>query len=1395
MKTENYLREIRDIFAHLAFRTKLDNNNGYSDLNKYVELLFMSIFGQIYDKEFKQFTKVNYPTIDLYSFDNEIAIQISSDSSTTKVKKTLNMFIDNNFDLKYKKLYILFLKDESNIKKESIQKILVNSNYSKKLIKTSIFSSESLLDFSRLCKEIENLPSETIEKIHSHLDFQFPQRVSRMETLQKDIPEYPEVQHHITRHLTNTDHTDYWAQFFEKETLVSLVIQCLENVEETRIIVKANAGQGKSVELDHLAHQLQQTGYDISPVLINIKNYTSKLNKFISEKYPHWNDADKSNALLLIDGLDEINPSAQQDFISDFNHLLECNPKLKVICTIRSNFDSRFFSCDKNHFKEYFIHPLFEKDILNYINQYSQQSDVLKKLIKKPWVKDIVSIPFYLVELVDLSNDHNKKLPNNLKDFYHLIIQRRLDRDYYKYKGRLDKEEVFKTLQKIAIYMTLQGINSVKLSKLTQLNNFSKEDYKSIPFFSIYEDNLEDHLSFLHNNFQEFLAAEWLSRQSWEVISAIIFNDKTSYLNTKLLNTTVILFSILDKKTHIYTSLTYKIKYTDYTIFFYVEKERLAFTERFDIFKKFILDGKEKGLAYLSGDFSEQDLFNFIDYDIAGLNFILDELKEDSKSSNHFHSLLYLIWGFPAKKLTKRKTTEILLLIQEFILKTGYKELEYELLIKIAHQLGKFDEGFLNNFVKKCPLFNHRLVLTRVIELIDQNNIPNQFENIIKKAEDLSKNGTNWVNNHERIFSKYVLDNLHHSNYQYLLNQLSADNNFYLTKLLNARKYFGSNSLKFIDQVYLKLAEIANKNNSEEVIGNLIHYINEIHYDSYSRDTYGDLTLFFSNIREKDLFRILLTNNTILERGYIFNKLFDLENTDCSKEIIELYRQTHIDADRLKMIYLNTFSNASTTSLNLSRFMSTEFPDEFRIITPLSTLQNQWNEWKINGLKLLSNKKEYIQKIHQVVDYIKDHYPEFINEQGILDFDYRYHDLLNRQFENSIVIDFVDYKSHNNIIDTIPYLLDDDQAWHIHLGKQIKLHQYEESQKLIVLKNALQDYVHSILSSIDFTSCREKELNRDNIEVQIAIWFKEGIIHLPFETAIQLICHDSIDEHTLDRVRMNDFLIEIHSLETIKPYLIKIIQDQLSSTKDVALAIRTCIDHKIKDIEEEIFEMLCFGEIRLRILCSDYLIKMEYNNNILMRYLEDNPLVSHDWQMSLVEYLYNNEINHSSLLAVIEGQVEFDPDLEYMDYIPRSLCKYGLRLGSHKCMLIFFKYLKDNKYPDSNIRYEYFENIRQLYPDELFLLCLEAIEIYKDHIRDHGRSDICGMLDNNITNLASEDVDKYHQTILLYNRLIIENKDTIPSIRSLEWWKIRLTKKFQERNSRYLSESKVLSLI
>lgn len=772
------------------------------------------------------------------------------------------------------------------------------------------------------------------------------------------------------------------AQFCERKTLLNLVKDRIKTDDIIRLILRASAGQGKSIELDNIAYEIRQLQLGIIPLKIYIKNYTSDLHLFISRKYPFWEDINKSQVMLLIDGVDELSPSSQQNFISDFNHLLESNTKLQIICTIRSNFDSNFFSRNKNPFEEYFLHPIFEKDVEDFINQHSQRTEELKKLIKKPWSKNIVSIPFYLTELVELSNETNKELPDNLRDFYMLIIKNRIKEDYYKYSKRLDKEDVFYTVQKIAIYMTLQGLNSIKVSKAKQLFSFSKEDFKTIPFFSIYEDGLDNHLSFLHNNFQEFLAAEWLSKFSYRCISTIIFNDLTGYLNTKLLNTTVILFSILDKQSDIYSLLNSKIRITDYTILFYVEKDRLPSPERLDIFKRFILDGKEKGLAYLAGDFNDQNLLNFIDYDMDGFDFIIEELKINRNSSNHFHSLLYLVSGFLKSKLTKRRTLTLLSLIEEFIVMKGLKETEYDILLEIVNQLNKFNEDFVNNVLKKCPLITHRLVLTKAIELIHQNKISDQFNYVISNVENISKNGSNWASNHERIFSKYVLDNLDYTNYLFLLRELSVDNNFYLTHLLNVNEYFGDSSLKYIDRLYSKLAHLANENNSVEVINSFIYYLNEINYDSYSRNEYGDPLIFFNNLEQEDLFQFLLTNHKILKRGYIFNKLFDLEKTNRSREIIELYQQNSIDADRLKIVYCNTCNNNSSTSLSLSQFMSTEFPNEFGIITPLSIIENQRDTWKKNGIKSLSNRKEYIKNIEQVINYIKDNNPELIVDFG-----------------------------------------------------------------------------------------------------------------------------------------------------------------------------------------------------------------------------------------------------------------------------------------------------------------------------------------------------------------------------------------------------------------------------
>ncbi|KKO92456.1 hypothetical protein AAW12_04970 [Sphingobacterium sp. Ag1] len=1394
MTTKDYLEETRSILAYLSLRIKLDNINGYTDFNKYSEILLKSIFSHIYSCEFKQFEKINHPAIDIYSLDHKVAIQISSESSTKKIKKCLSDFIINEFHLKYEKLYIIFLTQQSSVNQSSLDKIVNNETFNSILVKACIFNKENVLDFNQLYKLIENLPQEDLKKIHQCLKDSVPTWLAHKEPLKIRIPSHPQNDRYIQRHLTSIDYKDYWGQYFEKKTLITIANEKIERLEPIRILIKANAGQGKTSELDHIANQIQLVKRHLIPLRINLKNYTNNLNSFIKEKYGFWDKLDdKSEILLLIDGLDEIPATIQRNFISEYNHLIESNEKIQIISTIRTNFESSFYTSN-NGFSEYYINPLYENDIILYIEKYSQQSNVLKTLVNKSWAKSIISIPFYLQEMVTLSNDSEKKLPKNLKDFYNKIITSRIERDYIKYNGYLEKNEIFLGIQKAAIFMTLQGLNSIKFGKLKNLISFNKENYRSNPFFSIHEDDLEMNISFIHNNFQEFLSAQWLAQLEWKNISNILFNKKLGYLNPKLLNTTVILFSILDGKSEVYQSLLSQIKSMDFTILLKLEKERIPLPERLQIFKDYVYKGKHEGIAYLAGDFSEQTLLGFIDYDTEIFDFIMEELNECNISSNHFHSLLYLILELAKIRLTKGKSSYMFTIIQKYILQKGYKEDEYQIMLKIVDEINLFDQFFLNNIAKRCPSINNRVILTTIIKLIDKHEIPNQFEYIISKAEHLIKDSSNRVLDHKRIFSKYIIKNLEIDNYKHLLTRLSIEENFFLVSLFSEKEHFDYPRLTFFDQIYIRLAELYKQNKNSEVINDFILYINEIYYSYNSNDRYGDPLIFFKNLGRADLLNLLLTSNPFLKNGYIINKLFDLELKDQSNEIINLYKANLIDFPRLKSIYLNTCSASSATSLTLSKFMSSKFPKKFTVIKSLNDLQSRQKKWLQNGLNALKNRKEFIKQIEEVIHYIINDNPQIIDDKGFVNFDYRYREHLDEIFENSILIDTIESEAQYHNIDIFPFLFSEDRNWYTMLGNQIILRKYHDSHDLLMeLKSHLQNYVDLILTSTNFTKSYELELAPDSIDVQIAKWFKESIIELPFDVSIQLLCHPAIDFHTNDGIRMNDFLIKLNSFETIKPYLIDIISNRTAHNYSILLGIKYCIDYEVIEVKEEIIEILFSKETYLNAICSEYLIKFNCNDTLL-KYLMGNPNITEDWQLNILNFLHNNELNHRFLIEIVENQQIFENDLDYYNYIPKSICRNGLKLGSRKCMLLIFQSFKNKRFND-NLHYSDFDKVELLYPNEIFTLCLDTLEIYKDHIEDHGRSTVCGILDNIIATIAADDVEKFQKTIKFYDNLIEENLSSHPNIKSLEWWKIRLTKRFEERNSNFLSEKEALELI
>lgn len=76
-------------FAELQNRIKLDNKTGRTDINKMCEAMFIPILNMVYGWKLESCTIPNAPGYDLQDTTNHVVVQVTSDTSIDKVRKTI----------------------------------------------------------------------------------------------------------------------------------------------------------------------------------------------------------------------------------------------------------------------------------------------------------------------------------------------------------------------------------------------------------------------------------------------------------------------------------------------------------------------------------------------------------------------------------------------------------------------------------------------------------------------------------------------------------------------------------------------------------------------------------------------------------------------------------------------------------------------------------------------------------------------------------------------------------------------------------------------------------------------------------------------------------------------------------------------------------------------------------------------------------------------------------------------------------------------------------------------------------------------------------------------------------------------------------------------------------
>lgn len=160
MNREIYLKNIAESLALLSNQVSILNAVNLYDINIVAEDFFPGLLNLIYGYELENANHIekNAPAIDLVDKKNRIAIQVTSDNSSTKINHTIDEFVKNKSYQLYDRLVVLILTQKKN--------------YSTVFNTQETFAFEKtrdIWDVKDIIKDIRKLDNEQLKGISEYL--------------------------------------------------------------------------------------------------------------------------------------------------------------------------------------------------------------------------------------------------------------------------------------------------------------------------------------------------------------------------------------------------------------------------------------------------------------------------------------------------------------------------------------------------------------------------------------------------------------------------------------------------------------------------------------------------------------------------------------------------------------------------------------------------------------------------------------------------------------------------------------------------------------------------------------------------------------------------------------------------------------------------------------------------------------------------------------------------------------------------------------------------------------------------------------------------------------------------------------------------------------------------
>ncbi|MCA4021692.1 SMEK domain-containing protein [Vibrio vulnificus] len=283
IKREDALKSLAERFAIFANVVTTQNRAGFNDINKSAERLFIDVLNVAYNLRLRDMNSIqeNYPAIDLGDYSERVCIQVTSESTNQKFRKTVAKFKEKQLDRDFDTLVFLIIsnKELCSLSDPDIDTKVINLN--------------------DLYKQIANLDDRDVFYLENYLAQNL---VSRIDSNKSILPTSLIANHAAPRpdsfikFLGLEDELEYTEQLLrDLKKLLHTISNLTKHQREYLFYVVAHGQYAKTMfgyndesVIVMPTSQLQQTfgdfGYEIFQVL-----YAQEL-LFVNDEYEPNND-------------------------------------------------------------------------------------------------------------------------------------------------------------------------------------------------------------------------------------------------------------------------------------------------------------------------------------------------------------------------------------------------------------------------------------------------------------------------------------------------------------------------------------------------------------------------------------------------------------------------------------------------------------------------------------------------------------------------------------------------------------------------------------------------------------------------------------------------------------------------------------------------------------------------------------------------------------------------------------------------------------------------------------------------------------------------------------------------------------------------------------------------